>query len=194
MLPNITIKDYGQLGKQFNQHLLHQLHQAGLNRQQINQYLDQAGPWEINHSVNRQALGHLIEEMKDNEYFVGGNVHETLAGLVSQLKRFNRLTNNLATPELFAKAGDWVHPKAKKPGKKEHLRLQNTVQQLRYFAKHRGEYLDEDQYDKHVRQLQQLNQQLIDDFINAEQGDLSKKTLNRHRLRLTNDLNDYLAA
>lgn len=194
MLPNITVKDYGQLEKQFNQHLLHQLHQAGLTRQQINQYLDQAGPWEINHSVNRQALGHLIEEMKNNEYFVGGNAHETLAGLVSQLKRVNRLANSLATPELFAKAGDWVQPTEEKPGKKEHLRLQNTVQQLRYFSKHRVEYLDEDQYDDHVRQLQQLNQQLIDDFINAEQGKLSKKTLNRHRLRLTNYLNDYLSA
>lgn len=194
MLPNITAADYGHLQEKFDHQLSLLLRRSGVDQKQIDHYLKEAGAWEINKTVNRQLLGRLTQTIREAKYMMGGSSRQTLANLANLLKRADKSANYFASPELFEKANEWKQPEAdKKMSKKAHLHLQNSIQQLRYITSHSDQILDDKKFDAELEHLQKLNEQLINDFINDKQNEVSKKTLNRYRDRLLFFLNEFLA-
>ena len=93
ILPNVYSHDYRHLQKLFEDQLSDQLHRLGLTSRQIHQYLKQAGPWQINRTINRQIVGNLTQAIRDNKPLIGGQGRETLASLAQQIKQAVKADN-----------------------------------------------------------------------------------------------------
>lgn len=193
ILPNVYSHDYRRLQKMFEDQLSDQLHHLGLSSRQIHQYLKQAGPWQINRTINRQAVGSLTQAIRDNKPLLGGRDRETLASLAQQIKQAVKADNSLVQTVIFSDLPAWRKGTAKKEqAAGEDRRLQNVTNQLRYLEDHRSKIKEED-YEKTVARISELNQLLIKAFIAANPDDLSAKTLRRHQNRLEFFLNSIVA-
>ena len=107
ILPNVYSHDYRRLQKMFEDQLSDQLHHLGLSSRQIHQYLKQAGPWQINRTINRQAVGSLTQAIRDNKPLIGGQGRETLASLAQQIKQAVKADNSLVETVIFGDLPAW---------------------------------------------------------------------------------------
>ena len=193
VLPNVYAHDYPRLQELFEEQLSNQLHRLGLTNQQIRQYLRQAGPWEINRTINRGVVGNLTQAIRDNKPLVGSRDRQTLASLAQQLKRAVTEDNSLTKTVIFTDLPAWQEsttPAAQPAGADR--RLQNATNQLRYIEDHRSK-IPETDYEKNVARIGELNQLLIDAFVTANPDGLSAKTMHRHQERLEFFLNSIVA-
>ncbi|MFC2684648.1 MAG: DUF6933 domain-containing protein [Limosilactobacillus oris] len=193
ILPNVYSHDYRRLQKLFEDQLSDQLHRLGLTSRQIHQYLKQAGPWQINRTINRQIVGNLTQAIRDNKPLIGGQGRETLAGLAQQIRQAVKADNSLVETVIFSDLPAWQKGTAKgQQAAGGNRRLQNVANQLRYLEDHRSKIKEED-YDKTVARISELNQVLIKAFVAANPAELSAKTLHRHQSRLEFFLNSVVA-
>lgn len=192
ILPNVYAHDYGRLQKMFEEQLSRQLFHLGISNRQIDRYLKQAGPWEINRTINRQIVGTLTQAIQDNRPLIGGQGRQTLASLAQQIKRAVGIDNSQVKKVIFADLPAWQKAQTVTDPIRPDRRLQNAANQLRYIEQRRRKTPEKD-YDKSVTRIRGLNQVLIDAFVQANPDRLSTKTIHRHQQRLEFFLNEIVA-
>lgn len=186
VVPNVTAADYSHLQKSFEEQLTRQFRQLGMTHQQVTQYLQRAGQWQINKTVDRSIVGKLTTKMSWTKSLVGNSMPQMIRALLGIQGADYSATTFINLPA-------WQKPAptaAQSPAQK--LKLQNAIQQLRYISEHSDELLASPQFNTQIDKIQQQNDTLITAFVDANRSQLSPKTIRRHRDRLTRYL-DYLS-
>lgn len=192
IIPNVMAADYSKIQQLFERQLTRQLKEMSISQQQIDRYLKQAGPWQINRTVDRHKVGILTRNINDINGINSGLSQQMAVSLIRQFASFDpeKIVSH------FEKLPAWQKPQQPKQRTAfDRLRLRNTLQQIQYIAAHRDEIADgpSDNIDRQIQKLQGLNNVVIGDFIAANRDRLGAKTLKRHQQRLTFYFNEFLA-
>lgn len=200
VIADVNAKKRSQLKDLFEEQLQAIWENMGLDVANLKAYLKAAGSWEISKSVNRSQIGHLTDVGVMLDYvFSQGNIDDRKMSI-----RMTRMVRNVSSGEVsfMDNLSDLMQPNNFKWQKVEidesqivdTKNLQEIRSQLEKLSASPFELTtDLSKVDKKVQEIQKLNNELIDAFINNVKDDYSEKTLKAYQNALKLYLNEFMA-
>lgn len=194
VLANVKSNKGSKIQGLFNRALTKRLRKEGLSSTDIMLYLEQSGDWQVNKIINKSVLGYLNRMINKVEWALKGVIDNQQAARVmykvSQSDNFTK--EDLA---LFRHL-DWQKPEKEPVSNQEKLSLKKVVDQLRAIDEHYDQTLDQGDEKIERQQAEQivnLNNHLIDAFIDSVRGHYAQATVHRYQSQLDDYLNGYCA-
>lgn len=194
---DINAKNKSELQARFEENLAVVWKNLGLSEKLLKQYLQVAGPWQVNKSINRSAVGSVALLCREVGESLITHLDEQMMS-IEMTKRMRRLgrkyihTNE--TIEVFKTAVPFKWQPVAAPEKEvDRKDLREIIRRLRKDAQTNLDELTPDQFDNLIRGVQQTNDKLIATFIDAERTSHSAKTIRQYKNSLSFYLNQWLA-
>lgn len=191
-LPNVTRLSCYNLQPLFEQQLASQLAEMGISQEQVDDYLQQGGQWQINKPISRKQVIYLNRNINALKKMQGKLPPEFALQMIGQSVNYD--ANK--TYSYFQKLPAWQEPEKHMDHTTiDQMELRNTFQQICYITQHREKSLAnaDSRIEGQFHKLQRLNNVMITAFIAAKCGELGDETLARHQERLDLYFNEYLA-
>lgn len=194
---DINAKNKSELQAKFEENLAVVWQNLGLSEKLLKQYLQVAGPWQVNKSINRSVVGSVTLLCREVGESLITRLDEQMMS-IEMTKRMRRLgrkyihTNE--TIEMFKTAVPFKWQPVVVPEKEvDRKGLREIIRRLRKDSQTSLDGLTPDQFDNMIRGVQQTNDKLIAAFIDAERTSHSAKTIRQYKNSLSFYLNQWLA-
>lgn len=202
VLFDVNAKNRSQMKARFEERLADVYKKKSLSQDDLNKYLDIAGDWQIGPTVNRSKVGNLNEVsmvvdrfLDDNEIdeaFLSERLSDFMRNLGSKKYTLGNDIPNIMQVQNF----EWHEAKKLNSGKIDISHLQDVRTELKKLAVMDEDYsftTDLSKIDRKIKKIGELNNELIDSFIDSVKNDYSEKTLKSYRSTLVFYLDEYLA-
>jgi len=201
ILYDINAKNRSELKEKFQQQLALVWESLGLSQDNLDEYLQVAGDWQISKTVNRSQRGRLDNVSSVVEIYLDDNFTDDLE-ISKKMSVYLRgtgsgdyLSKRDVAPTLKKENLKWHQTDMPETVETDTAHLKDIRDQLADIVKSvdGNDYDDPDKLDRKVMAIGKLNDELIDAFITNVHDSYSEKTLKEYQKSLKFYLNEYLA-
>lgn len=202
VLFDINAKNRSQIKDRFEERLVEVCRENKVPQFCIDEYLKTAGDWQVEPTLNRSKLGSLNEVSMMLEMYLDDNVIDEsfLSNKLSDFLRNLGSKNYTFASDIadIMQSKNFIWHEAKKVSYKkiDTSHLQDISEELKKLAITDEDYsytTDLSKIDRKIKRFGELNNELIDSFIENVKEDYSEKTLKSYRSTLIFYLNECLA-
>ncbi|HIY94016.1 DUF6933 domain-containing protein [Companilactobacillus sp. HBUAS56275] len=199
VLYDVNAQNCVLMEQRFQEQLAKLWQSLGMTEKNLNQYLEVAKSWQIGPTVNRNQLGRLNEVSQIIELYVSDG--EKNEAFLSQ-----KMTNMLRDSGSSKKAtfandipqimefNNFVWKKAESQTTEIDVeKLRKICNDLKQQEESFRDDLSLEDFDKIVQQMTELNDELINIFVEDVKNEYSEKTIKSYKSSLKFYLNEYLA-